>query len=83
MQYPGGGTVHLGDKVRLWEGAEGVVVCSLDTAEYSKEYPQSAWGYLERGILVLSLQIGLIHLSEPVCDLEFLPVPPEGDVPPA
>jgi hypothetical protein len=68
--------------VRLWEGAEGVAVCSLDAAEYLEEYPQSEWGYLERGIRVLSPQVGLIHLSEPDCDLECLPVPPEGDVPP-
>jgi hypothetical protein len=76
MDYPSGRTARLGDRVRLWAGAEGIVVCSLDTAEYSQAYPHAAWGFLGRGILVLSPQVGLVHLSEPDSDLEFLSAPP-------
>jgi hypothetical protein len=65
MRYPDGSTVHVGDKVRLWEGAFGEVVCSLDTGEYLDRFPESEWSYLEKGILVASPQAGLIHYAEP------------------
>jgi hypothetical protein len=61
MHYMDGQLIRRGDRVRLWAGAEGVVVCSLDTGEYSDGYPASEWCYLKSGILVLSPQIGLIH----------------------
>jgi hypothetical protein len=65
MRYPDGAIVHVRDRVRLWEGAYGEVVCSLDTDEYSDRFPKSEWSYLERGILVESPQAGLIHYIEP------------------
>lgn len=48
MKYPNGNVVRLGDKIRLWSGAEGVVVCSLDTNEFSDEYPERDWNYLQK-----------------------------------
>ena len=66
---------HLGDKVQLGEGVFGEVVCSLDTAEYSTTYPESEWSYLQRGILVESPQVGLIHYLEPTPEVTLLPTP--------
>jgi len=37
MKYPYGTLARLGDKILVWEGNEGVVVCSMDTDEYSEE----------------------------------------------
>ena len=65
MKYPSGEEVRLGDTVSPWAGAEGVVVCSLDTREYSVDYPESEWSYLKSGVLVLSSHAGLIHYIEP------------------
>jgi len=69
MRYPSGKDVRLGDKVNLWGGAQGVVVCSLDTREYSADYPESEWSYLKSGVLILSPQAGLIHYIEPEASL--------------
>jgi hypothetical protein len=41
MKYPDGQEVRLGDKVKLGDDAEGVVVSSIDTGEYSEEYPEA------------------------------------------
>ncbi|MBZ9882801.1 hypothetical protein LB535_10585 [Mesorhizobium sp. CA10] len=65
MKYTDGTLAKLGDKILVWEGNEGVVVCSMDTDEYSEEYPKEAFGYLERGIMVLSEKAGLIHYVKP------------------
>jgi hypothetical protein len=64
MRYPSGEEIRLGDTVHLWEGCRGQVVCSLDTNEFSPDYPKEDWGHLQRGILVLSDAAGLIHYAE-------------------
>ena len=64
MKYPDGTLARLGDKIIVWEGNEGVVVCSMDTDEYSEEYPKENFGYLERGIMVLSEKAGADSLCE-------------------
>jgi hypothetical protein len=35
MRYPDGQIARRGDRVRLWSGGEGTVVCSLDTDKTS------------------------------------------------
>ena len=65
MRYPDGQEVRLGDKVQLWAGTQGMVVCSLDTQEYSPAYPATEWSYLRSGVLVLCDTAGLIHYIEP------------------
>jgi len=40
MKYPDGQEARLGDRVELWDQNEGTVVCSLDTNEYSPDYPR-------------------------------------------
>jgi hypothetical protein len=61
VRYSNGEIVHLGDTVKLWDGAIGKVVCSIDTSEYSEEYPKTEWEYLGSGVLVESPEAGLIH----------------------
>jgi hypothetical protein len=65
MQYPDDQLVRLGDRVHLWKGAGGIVVCSLDTNEFSDEYKEEEWSYLQKGVLIASPQVGLIHYTEP------------------
>jgi hypothetical protein len=43
MKYPDGQLARLGDRVRLWDAAEGTVVCSLDTNEFTDKYPKDQW----------------------------------------
>lgn len=72
MKYPDGILARLGDKIVVWEGNEGVVVCSMDTDEYSEEYPRENVGYLGRGIMVLSEKAGLIHYLTPEIDMRLI-----------
>src|SRR3989442_16032646 len=65
MKYANDEEIQLGDLVTLWPGADGEVVTILDSKEFSPNYPESEWGYLERGILVESQDAGLIHFIEP------------------
>jgi hypothetical protein len=52
VQYPDGIVVHLGDRVRLLNGALGTVVISVDTDEYSESFPRKDWASLEEGVLI-------------------------------
>jgi hypothetical protein len=72
MRYPDGQEVRLGDKVRLWPGADGMVVCSLDTQEYSVAYPAADWSYLKNGVLIRSHATGLVHYLEPESSFELI-----------
>ena len=65
MRYPDGQDVRVGDKVRLGADTEGVVVCSMDTGEYSQEHPEAQWGYLKKGVMVdFPKNYGLIHYPD-------------------
>lgn len=65
MKYTNGEIVRLGDLVKLEPNLTGTVVCSVDTAEYNREYPKEQWmSYLTKGILVKTNEIGLVHLEE-------------------
>lgn len=72
MKYCDGQEVRLGDKVKLGDDDGGVVVCSMDTGEYSDEHPESAWGYLKRGVMISFPKYGLIHYEEPEEDLQLI-----------
>jgi hypothetical protein len=65
LKYPNGEDARLGDTVRIGELERGVVVCSLDTQEYSAQFPRSEWKYLGNGILVKFERLGLVHYAEP------------------
>jgi hypothetical protein len=58
MRYPDGQLARLGDRLRLWDGVERTIVCSLNTDEYSAAYPRSEWNCLKTGVLVHSAQAG-------------------------
>lgn len=72
MNYFDGTSIKVGDRVRLGINCYGTVICSIDDNEYDSSYPLSEWGYLEKGILVSSPQLGIIHFSEEDEDLELL-----------
>ena len=69
MKYTDGQEVKLGDKVKLGKDANGVVVCSIDTDEYSGEHSKAQWGYLKKGVMIEFDQYGLIHYEDPEPDL--------------
>jgi hypothetical protein len=72
MKYVDGQEVRLGDRVKLGKDDNGVVVCSIDTNEYSEEYPEAQWGYLKKGVMIAFPLYGLIHYEEPEQDLELI-----------
>ncbi len=72
MKYPDGNEVRLGDRVRLWDGNCGIVVCSIDAGEFTDEYPKDDWAYLGSGVLILSEMAGLIHYKDPEPELDLL-----------
>lgn len=72
MKYSSGELVNLGDKVALGDGATGEIVCSLDTCEFSPQFPQSEWQYLKSGVLINFPRYGLIHYLQPEPDLKLV-----------
>ena len=52
MKYTDGSEARLGDRVRIKNGDTGVIVASVDTDEYSAEFPKEAWGDLKTGVIV-------------------------------
>jgi hypothetical protein len=72
MKYTDGQQVMLGDKVRLGNDDGGVVVCSIDTGDYSDEAPEAQWGYLKRGAVIRFPNFGLIHYETPEPDLVLI-----------
>ena len=72
MEYPDGQEVKLGDIVCLGDDQQGVVVCSIDTGEYSEAYQQAQWGYLNGGVLIEFPSYGLIHYTSPDPDLRLV-----------
>ena len=64
MRYIDGDVARLGDLVEFDPDLSGIVVCSVDTNEFNDEYPELEWkDYLSSGILVMTSQIGLVHLE--------------------
>ena len=72
MKYPDGAEARIGDHVELWDDNLGIVVCSIDTNEYSTAYPRDAWAQLGAGVLILSERAGLIHYMEPEATMRLL-----------
>jgi hypothetical protein len=72
MKYLDGQVVKLGDTVALEKDEHGVVVCSIDTGEYSEAYPPAQWSYLESGVLIKFPSYGLVHYKEPDPDLRLV-----------
>lgn len=58
-----GKQIRLGHRVMIAQHVKGVVVFSIDTDEYSAEFPKSDWEYLGRGIMVQTENDGLIFVG--------------------
>ena len=70
MLYHDGVSVKVGDKIRLWNGCQGIVVCSIDTNEYAPAFPKAEWNYLESGIIIKADNGNLFHYIEADEDFE-------------
>ena len=65
MKYPDGTEARLGDRVRITNGDSGLIVASMDTNEFSSEYPAENYANLGTGILILTDKGALVRLEEP------------------
>ncbi len=72
MNYADGQPIKLGDRVKLDGDSGGVVVCVMDTGEYSAEFPEAHWGYLKEGVLLKLPTYGLVHCTTVDSDLVLL-----------
>lgn len=72
MKYFDGQLVKIGDRVKLWEECQGVVVCSIDTGEYCSKYPKNEWEYLKTGVLFYTDKVGLVHYPSSNEDLVLI-----------
>jgi hypothetical protein len=72
VKYRSGQEARLGDRIRVGGDSSGVVMCSIDTDEYSAEFSREQWSYLGTGVMIQFANYGLVHYTEPDEDLEFL-----------
>lgn len=72
MKYPDGRDVRLGDRVKLGKDNNGIVVCSIDTNEFTDEAPAAQWAYLKKGVMIRFLNYGLIYYETAESDLELV-----------
>ena len=72
MKYTDGTEARLGDRVKFSNGDLGFVVLSIDTDEYSKEFPKEEWSYLDKGLMVRTDNGALIHYEDPNIEEIFL-----------
>lgn len=74
MKYSDGSEARLGDRVRIENGDTGVIVVSIDTDEFSTDYPKREWGYLESGILVRTDTGALVRFADPLSPDLVVPI---------
>jgi hypothetical protein len=70
-----GKQIRLGDRVTVANRVTGIVVFSIDTDEYSPEFPKADWEYLGHGIMVRTENAGLVYIAElsnPDEDIEII-----------
>jgi hypothetical protein len=72
MKDCNGQEVRAGDRVKLWKDNYGTVICSIDTREFTADYPESEWGYLKSGIVIRTDTNGLFDYIEPDEDFEVV-----------
>ena len=65
MKYPDGTEARLGDHVQFSNGEQGIVVFSIDTNEYSTDFPREQWSYLTRGVMIKTDTGALVHYEDP------------------
>lgn len=64
MRYADGRLVHLGDTICFRAKNLGVVVCSIDTDEYSADFSKGKYDHLEKGIFIEFSNNEIIYLEE-------------------
>lgn len=64
MRYPNGEEVRPGDKIRIGVKDTGWVVAVPEKHLFSERFPKEDWGYLTKGLLVLSENAGVVHYEE-------------------
>ena len=69
MKYYSGEEARLGDRVKLGTDENGIVVCSIDTNEYSDEFPVEVRDVFHEGVVIKFQKFGIIHYVEPEPDL--------------
>jgi hypothetical protein len=67
-----GKLIRPGDRVAVNACIEGVVVFSIDTDEFTPDFPKRDWDYLGGGIMVQTDRIGLMRLVEGDEDFEVI-----------
>ena len=72
MKYSNGEEIRVGDKVQAWEDCTGVVVASMETDQYSVEYPKEQWAHLKVGVMIDTDKVGPVYYPEPDSDLELI-----------
>jgi len=72
LKYADGQEVRLGDRVSLGQDRRGMVVCSMEGAQYTLQHPEAQWAYLKRGVLIEFPLYGLIHYENPEPDLQLV-----------
>jgi hypothetical protein len=72
MKYNDGRPVAVGDRVKLGGKLRGVVVCSIDSKEFSPDFPEGDWGYLESGVIIQTTTGDIFHYTEPDEDFALI-----------
>jgi hypothetical protein len=47
-------------------------VCSIDTAEFTDDYPKAEWGYLGSGVVIKTDVGDVFHYAEPDEDFKLI-----------
>jgi len=72
LQDVNGAHIRLGDWVTIGSGIEGAVVFASDTDAAAPGFPKDQWDHLGPGILINTIQAGLVFMSVSDEDLEIL-----------
>ena len=72
MRYTNGSEIRVGDKARMGNDENGVVVCDIGAGIFSPSYPKSEWAYLNEGVVIAFPRYGVIHMKVAEPDLELI-----------
>ena len=56
--------MRVGDRVQDKSGLRGVVVADFASKEFGGDFPSEQWSYLETGVLVDTVDAGLVHFPD-------------------
>ena len=64
VYYDTGEMINILDRVRLSADLMGIVVAIIDESIYAKHFSSQEWAYLEVGLLVETVEAGVIYYPE-------------------